>query len=262
MLSKIVFLVSMAALSTGDELYGPVGDIAKSEVAACEGWVRFSADGDNQANSITYAALARRDNIHTIHVVAYKVRTEQLADRLWADLRPSVRTTEPETGFSGLPIGSKTRRIQGRGAIALHAIDGLFATNVYINFPSPPATLESDKELVEGLTRRTLARCRGLQAQAASNMNVGGASVSSITGPRGERLVDLVRYCQALNLQLSTNGPLGTASFSSGGEMVIVPLSAKKIKDGGRWIESLDISLIKDGKWYVSYAALQEARGQ
>jgi hypothetical protein len=42
---------------------------------------------------------------------------------------------------------------------------------------------------------------------------------------------------------------------------VIIPLAAREIKDGPRWIETNDISLIKNGKWYVSYAALQEALG-
>jgi hypothetical protein len=75
-------------------------------------------------------------------------------------------------------------------------------------------------------------------------------------------LVDLDSYCQAYNLQLSTNHLLGTASFTAGGEQVIIPLAAKNIKDGARWIETTDISVIKDGKWYVSIAALQDARGQ
>ncbi|MGI8922566.1 MAG: hypothetical protein ACR2HJ_00765 [Fimbriimonadales bacterium] len=92
-------------------------------------------------------------------------------------------------------------------------------------------------------------------------MNIGGTQVGSVNGPGGERLFDPVRYCQALNPELSTNDLLGTASFTSGGELVVIPLAAKKLKDGGRWIQTTDISLVKNGKWYVSYAGLQDARG-
>jgi hypothetical protein len=92
------------------------------------------------------------------------------------------------------------------------------------------------------------------------NTTLNGIAVAQANGPRGERLVDLTRYCQAYNLALNTNQVLGTASFMAGGEQVIIPLAAKRVKDGARWIDTTDISLIKDGKWYVSYAALEEAR--
>ncbi len=260
MLSLLIILSTLSP-TTVDELYQEVGEIARSEVNGAPAFVRFSASGDDLPDSTQYVVSARRQNVHSLRLVVRKVRTEQAAARLWADLEPSVRPTHPAVGFSGLPIGSKTRRIEGARALALQVGDGLFVAEVLLVY-GPPSTREADKDLVEGITRRTLARCRGLQAQATAQMTVGGTAIGSITGPRGERLVDLQRYTQVLGLQLTTNQQRGTASFTSGGEMVIIPLAAKRIKDGPRWIDTSDISLIKDGKWYVSYAALQEARGQ
>jgi hypothetical protein len=111
------------------------------------------------------------------------------------------------------------------------------------------------------MLRKFLAETSGFQCSVGGNVNLGGSSVGSVTGPGGERLVDLTRYCQVLNLQLNTNQLLGTASFTVGAEQVVIPLAAKKVKDGGRWIDTNDISVIKGGKWYVSYAALQDAVG-
>lgn len=189
----------------------------------------------------------------------------------WVGSGPSLASNEPSLAFSGLPIGTDSRRSISNGAIGLDTYDGPIFVDVVVSYRGRPTGgepdwLRSDPEgdliRCEGVTRRLLARIRGLKAVNAANLTVAGSPVGSVRGPRGERLVDLVRYCQALNISLNTNAEMGTASFTYGGELVIIPLAAKKIKAGARWIDTIDISLIKDGKWYVSYAALQDARGQ
>ncbi len=187
----------------------------------------------------------------------------------WVGSGPAAVSAEPSVGFSGLPLGTDCRRNSSTGAIGIDTYDGIIFVDVTVSYRGRPTGGEpewirtdpsGDLLRCEGVARRLLARLRGERAIGAPNLTVGGSPVGSVTGPRGERLVDLTRYCQAYNLQLSTNQVLGTASFTAGGEQVIIPLAAKSIKDGARWIDTTDISLIKEGKWFVSYAALEEAR--
>jgi hypothetical protein len=254
-----IFLLCVFNPIAVDEFYSDIREITRSELNTAPAFVRVSESGEDKPNSVQYIIVATRQNVHSLRLVNYKVRDQAAVDRLWRDLMPSVASTLPPTGFSGLPIGTKVRRVEDERLISLNVADGLFVTKTMLVY-APLANQTADKDMVEGLTRRTLARCRGLQASAAAPMTIGQTSVGSITGSGGDRMVDLQRYAQALGLQLATNHVRGTATFSSGGEMVIIPLAAKKIKDGSRWIDTNDISVMKDGKWYVSYAALQEAR--
>jgi hypothetical protein len=95
-----------------------------------------------------------------------------------------------------------------------------------------------------------------LLATPSTGLQVAGSTIATVLGPRGERLVDFAAYCAALNLTPQWNQRLGTASFGT----VIVPLAAKGIKSGSRWIDSDDISLVHGGKWFVSFEALEAAR--
>jgi hypothetical protein len=255
----------MTVLVAPDPLYDAVKQIVGSELASCS--TRFTVEnrgGQSEPGTIFYLTTAIDSGRARLTITVHRVAPAE-ADRAWVMLGPNLATDGVSAGFSGLPSGSKARRMASDVALAMHSTDGVFVASAQVTHHGTrpnSETLEADKVFVEGLARRMLAKCRGLQSSEMASLQVNGASVGSITGPRGERLADLVRYCQALNLQLNTNTELGTASFTSGGEQVIIPLAAKKIKDGARWIDSTDISLIKDGKWYVSYAALQEARGQ
>lgn len=258
---NILFLLTVFNPAIVDESHSDIRTIARSEVNTATGFVKTAESGEDRPASSSYVVIASRQNSHSLRLLIYKEQTQAAFDRLWIDLSPSVVSTLPPTGFSGLPIGTETRRVEHERLISLTVADEFFATKVMLVY-APMSTRADDKELVEGLARRMLARSRGLQATVATPMTIGQTSVGTVNSSGGVRMVDLQRYAQALGLQLATNHVRGTASFSSGGEMVIIPLAAKRIKDGSRWIDTNDVSVINDGKWYVSYAALQEARGQ
>ncbi|MGI8924769.1 MAG: hypothetical protein ACR2HJ_12210 [Fimbriimonadales bacterium] len=256
-LATILFL----SFSGGADMYDDVRVIARDE-AATDGFVLESGGGE-RTPLLFYTAAARRASNDDLDALVYKVANDDQADVVWENIKPQTRTRLPNQGFSSLPLGSLARAGRSeRGSPYVQATDGHIIVQVQINLREnrPQETQEGDKITSEGVARRTLARCRGLQAQSAQNINVNGIPVGSVTGPRGERLVDLVGYCQARGLELTTNQRLGTASFTQGGEQVIIPLAALKIKDGPRWIETRDISLIKNGRWYVSYEGLESTR--
>jgi hypothetical protein len=258
-------LLSFTLLLTPDPLFDAVKQIATDEINDCAPRFRLEKRGGlSDPGQIFYLAKGIDDRLTRLNITVHRVPPADL-DKMWLSLSPSVGTDGVSAGFSGFSCGSKARRSGGTAGIMMHSHDGVFMvlTQLFYRGQSPSIEArDADKQFLEGLNRRLLSKSRGLQSEDVSPMNVNGLTVASITGPRGERLVDLTRYCQVLNLQLSTNSVLGTASFTAGGEQVIIPLAAKKLKDGPRWIDTTDISLIKDGKWYVSYAALQEARGQ
>ncbi|MDQ2985270.1 MAG: hypothetical protein M3R13_00945 [Armatimonadota bacterium] len=260
MFFKVLSLLVLAAV---DNHYQQVRNIVLDELGEQSVFTGRRKSGQDFGSYFLVVGKAER-SLDRLMLVVNKAPHDEV-ENSWEMAAPNLASPPTSSLLSGLPCGERVRVSGGRMGTMMQAMDGIYLVRSHVGYRQGEPAAEqrtADNRIIEGLIRRALARCRGLQAQTASNMNVGGVSVGSVTGPRGERLVDLARYCQALNLQLLTNGPLGTASFSSGGEMVIVPLSAKKIKDGGRWIDSNDISLVKDGKWYVSYAALQDARGQ
>ncbi|MGI8923118.1 MAG: hypothetical protein ACR2HJ_03600 [Fimbriimonadales bacterium] len=246
------------------DMYDDSRAIARTEVVSDPAFRIDRSGGDRGQDSFFYDATARRANRNSLLLTIYKRPDETGASSVWNALTPNLRTEQSNVAFSGLPVGAAVRQNVGiRGGCSIHAIDGLFVVKAHLSYSGsrpPEGGNADDKIICEGVARRSLARCRGLQAQSAQNINVNGTEVGSLTGPRGERLVDLVRYCEALNLEMTTNQRLGTASFTQGGEQVIIPLAALKIKDGPRWIETQDISLIKSGKWYVSYAGLEATR--
>lgn len=265
-----MILIAFIALGPMQQL-NEVTEIIEDELLIAPGFVLRGVSSIPRPSSfIINGSSARQSDGASILLDAKKIKETIDPAIYWVSTGPAAISSEPALGFSDLPIGQQARRGAGGGAATLSAYDGRVFVDARVVYRGRPANGEpewissdpnGDKTICEGLTRRTLARVRGLKAQITTNVSVAGSAVGAVNGPRGERLVDLQHYCQALNLQLSTNGNLGTASFTAGGEQVVIPLAAKKIKDGARWIDTNDISLIKDGKWYVSYAALQEARG-
>ncbi len=185
-------------------------------------------------------------------LTVYKEPNDAGASAVWNGLIPNLATHQPNLAFSGLPLGAAVRRC------AMHGIDGQLVVRAFLTYSaSEPLrvaarTIRSCVKVLRGGPWR----CLGLQAQAAKNINTNGTPVGSVTGPRAERLVDIVGYCKAPSLELTTNQRLGTASFTQGSEQVIIPLAALKIKDGPRWIETRDISLIKtDAGMYLMKAS-------
>lgn len=258
------FILGGAGLNLFDE----ARVIARTEISNSEGFA-VESDGGRDGDAFVVTVSGRRSADHaSIATHISKAASEANAEKNWVWGSPSVKPG-PAPAFSELPVGTVARCGSGTGNIWSEARDGSFTVKVSVRYAGtgPRGSVAwqaghrpADKLAVEGILRRSLAKCRGLQAVSAGNTTLNGTVVAQTNGPRGERLVDLTRYCQAYNLQLSTNQILGTASFTAGGEQVIIPLAAKSIKDGARWIDTTDISLIKEGKWFVSYAALEEAR--
>lgn len=246
--------------------------IVRRNLQAAVGFEFKGSSHEDNGHSFTASGWSRRESdLATLSLSAQRISTRHTPEDYWKGIRPALPSNEPPSGYSGFPVAENARRGGSQASSFLQAYDGRIFVDCSVSYrpyidqggiPRWRSTdPEGDKDVCEGIVRFTLAQVRGFDAQQASPVGVGGASVASLTGPRGERLVDLAGYCQALGLNLRTNGVLGTASFTAGGEEVIVPLAARKVKDGPRWIDTNDISLIRGDKWYVSYAALQEARG-
>lgn len=250
---------------------GDATEIVRDELGRLPTFVLEGVSNTAGTSFLVSGRAIRRSDGASALMTVNRIRDTSDAKLYWVSTGSATGPIEPQPAFSGLPIGENAQCSSSGGASHVRAHDGPVFVKVTIHFRGQPGQTgttwissdpEADRIRCERLGRRTLARIRGLKAQAAGTVNLSGSTAACVTGPRGERLVDLSRYCELLGLQLSTNESLGTASFTVGGEQVIIPLAAKKIKDGARWIETTDISLIKDGKWYVSYAALQSARGQ
>ncbi|MBA3726094.1 MAG: hypothetical protein H0W86_06490 [Armatimonadetes bacterium] len=261
---KLLIPLFLTLLAMGDELYDAVGAIARDEATSDTAFRYAGRHGENEATHFLHIVSATRENGNRLSLSAYRLATGDGAEGLWISMMPNLRTPSSGNAFSSLPVGTNARAVSGSGSgCDIQVVDGtvvVVSSISYVRSRPSEQTHEDDKIICEGIARRTLARCRGLQAQSAQNININGTPVGSVTGPRGERLVDLVGYCQARGLELTTNQRLGTASFTQDGELVVIPLAALKIKDGPRWIDTRDIALIKDGRWYVSFEGLEATR--
>jgi hypothetical protein len=212
-----------------------------------------------QGSGINCVAGARRtEDRARLSVQVGRASNPEEAQQFWEEIS-AAKYTDTYLPFSGLPLGDSTRRNSTEGGVAIEATASRWYCRFQVAYGGSH-NRESDKVLAEGMARNFLAAATGFEAAHIAGIAVAGTTVGCVTGSNGERLVDLVGYCDVLNLQLSTNTQLGTASFTWGGEMVVIPLAAKRIKDGSRWIGTQDISVIVDNRWYVSYAALEEAR--
>ena len=247
-------------------------NVLANELSALSSYaLRGTGGRDFEGSYMANGRAIRSSDGASISIDVRRVRDGSDLPGYWIDSGPALVSDEPPVAFSGLPIGTTARRSASSGSAYLDTYDGNVFVDVVVSYRGRPTNggpdwLRDDPtgDLVrcEGLARRVLAKLRGNKAAMANPMVINGVTVSTAVGPRGERLVNLEQYCQAWNLSVNSNIQLGTASFTVGGEQVVIPLAAKKIKDGSQWIESTDISLIKNGKWYVSFAALQTARGQ
>ena len=259
-----MIILNLLMLTALDGHYMPVREILIDEINRQDAFRLSRKSGQDFGAYFIYSVNAERGTGDRLVVTINKVAPNGI-EGTWQTSKPNAHTPPRETLMSDLPCGEKARVSQGRLGLMYQSMDGVFLLQTKLSYRGnlPPGELAaSDRVLAEGLLRRCLARSRGLQTASAGSVNIAGTSVEAVTGPRGERLIDFARYCQALQISPTWNAPLGTASFIWNNEMVIVPLAAKRIKDGARWIESNDITLIRDGKWYASYAALQQARGQ
>jgi hypothetical protein len=258
------FAIWILLAFAADNGYQDVRTIVREEGGRVPGFVQSYKGGTDLGSAYVYSSHGERPRGARLLLDANRIPPDNI-EMNWATATTNGAYPARTTLGSGFACGDASRfGAIGKSNLALSKV-GIFIVTIQMIYRGEQPSTEirnADLATMEGLLRRTLARCRGLQASTTSSIQLAGSSIACVTGPRGERLIDLARYCQALNLQLNTNHQLGTASFNWSGEMVVIPLAAKGIKDSGQWIESNDITLMKDGKWYASYTALQQARGQ
>lgn len=211
--------------------------------------------------------LRRESDLASIKFNTQKSRSLDIATKSWIAGLISATGTNPTT-FSGLPLGHNVHKADGRGGMGFTSRAGLYTVQIsisaYQSLPGNPPTFsiddrESDQQLIEGLTRFALAAANGLDSHVAEPLNVAGTQVSTVTGTAGGRLANLRQYCQAKGVTVDIDSRASKATFTFQGRLVTIPLAATKISAGQTWIESDDISILRAGEWFVSYAALQSA---
>lgn len=210
----------------------------------------------------------RHSDYARLSIRLLKLDRESDSPRFWDRLMPQLVYTKSYAGFSEFPIGTNTRRYASGGGNGLDTYEGTYFVQIQTAYKGSGARgnvtwnatdREGDKVACEGLARRCLARLQNLDARTASNVTVGAASLPSVQGSRGDRLVPLSAYCAARNVALSVNQRQGTASFTANGRLVVVPLAAHRIKAGSQWYDSNDISILRNGQWYVPLTAIEGA---
>jgi len=117
----------------------------------------------------------------------------------------------------------------------------------------------ADHEALEGTVRLAVAARLGEDLTAAGKVYVEGKSMSRMRDDRNRDYVPLSDWCQAMDIDLTTNSMRCTAAITYHGKQVIIPLSANQIKVGSKW-EKLDGGFVVEvsGKWYLPLAALDQ----
>ncbi len=240
--------------------------IARSELAVERAFEYKRSTADNDTG-LTVDVFARRasDNA-SMSILIRKVPQDSMAPEFWVSTGPSTGYQDRKAAFSDYPVGAGTRRTAGSGGMTIDTYDGTFFVNVQILYRGSGARgnvewlssdREGDKTACEGIARRTLARLRALETTSSTSTRVGLENVLCLSGPRGETLANIDGFCRGRGWALRVNARQGICAFTAGSRDVIVPLAAKGIKVGSQWVETRDISVSKDGLWYVSLEALR-----
>lgn len=75
----------------------------------------------------------------------------------------------------------------------------------------------------------------------------------------GVTLVDVAEYAQVKRLALRRNPVLGTIQLSKGDQVAILPLAAKAMKLGGRWLDVREFTALRDVRMVAPLAPLEDA---
>lgn len=120
-------------------------------------------------------------------------------------------------------------------------------------------TLEADKAIIEGLSRRVVGRWAALESTPAPNVQIGSATVLARRGDKGQLQLNLNDWCAAKGITLNSNPTNPVATFQSGGNSVILPLASNQIKIGSDWVKADEVSLLHNDMWYVPKTLLDAA---
>jgi hypothetical protein len=266
-----ILLLSLISCTSacGADLLSDLETITRSEVSTESAFSSVSGSSDALASNLeASASAARQSDGASLWIELIRIADETRAAAHWDGMPRQLVNREPLLAYSGLSIGACTRRYTSANAASIECYDGKFLVIVRIHYRGRStrpadgynsADPAGDRIACEGIARRVLARARGLEAVAATTVTVGSASVPALTGSRGDVLVELRSYCLARGLSLTMNARQSTASFQSGSRTVIVPLAANRIKGGSAWYSSQDISVMRNGQWYVPLNALSSA---
>lgn len=244
--------------------------IGKQELAVESKFTDLNEHSSGDPPSTYYLRSKRSSDLAeitlTVRVTPANVKTSEM----FRELRPSMGPAAIDFAASGYPLGTELRNPVTPGGVSVASYFGDYMVEAGIGyrgkringrpkfFSEDP---EGDKIAVEGLARRTLARLAALSATAISPYKVNGKDVPAYRGLKGETLVNIDAWCNAKGYKLTVNARQGICWFDAGGAKVTVPLAARKLSTGSRWIASSDISISVGQLWFVPLAALEEADG-
>jgi hypothetical protein len=227
----------------------------------------IESKGDRQESSRCDLVLRRQADGASIKFNLSWARNNQVAAKSWVEGRIVSTLVNPAT-FSGMPLGHNLHSSSTSGGIGIYARAGVYNSHVSISaYPSAPGNppsftvsdREGDQQIIEGLARFSLAAANGLVAAPSEPIGVSGAQVPTLLGPEGGRLVDLQSYCLAKGTTAIIDLLAGKATTTYAGRDVLVPLGSTKVLAGQEWFESNDITVVRDGRWFVPLANLQAA---
>ena len=115
-----------------------------------------------------------------------------------------------------------------------------------------------ESPMVEALSRHSLGSYAAKRLAADGSVSIGGRSYLAMkaTGTN-TRYIDLAAWAERNNLVVGSGQDGTVKSFTTGGQLWIIPLASVKIKKGSTWQSLPDLVMRKDGKFYIPVAALQ-----
>lgn len=196
---------------------------------------------------------------------------QRYIDRLNGLLSVGTIDNLPSGGPSLLPAGDKSRFSADpeAGGLNVHIFLGGYAVSAALHYggSGPRGAIVwsgSDKAgdhlAVEGFCRDALATAVGSELRASGNVVVNGITITGVKqDDYARRSVPIRAWCAARGITLNANPQHGTAAFTYGDRMFVIPLAAASIKAGAQWKPLDGYALSADGKWLAPLDGLEAA---
>lgn len=225
------------------------GDIPNPELGITTDYIVSRAGGFDASKNV--------EILLTGHLEQNPIRKTWNPSAWVADIPDSVSGAPP----SGLPLADASwyqtsvsyRRLFFRGVyedgrVQIHRKYVRTATGRSV----PPAwDAKPFEPVIEAAARTYFARLVGERLEPSTAGRVHGSQVTAFECRfSGQRYFDLESWAAARGL-VSSRDDVPSATLRGGGTDLLVPLGAKSVKLGGRWLDLPDCVAEKDGRWLV-----------
>jgi hypothetical protein len=157
---------------------------------------------------------------------------------------------------SGIPLGMDLRWSQKESGLDVHvsASGEYLNLSVFLNvtkgsnYTPPSHDWTEDRQMLERLARRLMARAAGVRLGGFNTRTLAGTSIQSATCTKtNRRFGNLRSYAMNKGWKVAANDDLAYWTLSKGDHYAVIPYGSGRIKFDGTWVKMADVTMEKEG---------------